>query len=148
MPGKGGETRPLPEDVSFMWPKGADFLLQLHLHPSGKPETEQSTIGFYFTSEQPRLAPLGNMILMDGNIRIPAGEKSCRTRAGQTLNTDAELYGIFPHMHLIGKEVKVTAILPDGSSKSLLQIDQWDFNWQSYYEYATPIAASFLAARR
>ena len=136
VPGK--ETRPLPDGVSFAWPKGADFLLQLHLHPSGKPETERSTIGFHFTSEPPRRS-LGGVMLIAGGIQIPPGEKAYHTRAEQTLNTDAELYGIFPHMHLIGKEVKVTAILPDGTTQSLLQIDQWDFNWQSYYEYATPI---------
>jgi mono/diheme cytochrome c family protein len=136
VPGK--ETRPLPEGVSFAWPKGADFLLQLHLHPSGKPETERSTIGFHFTSERPRRS-LGGMMLLAGGILIPAGEKAYHTHVEQTLKTDAELYGIFPHMHLIGKEVKVTAVLPDGSSKSLLQIDQWDFNWQSYYEYAKPV---------
>jgi hypothetical protein len=51
-----------------------------------------------------------------------------------------EVFGIFPHMHLIGKEVKVTALLPDGKETSLLQIDDWDFNWQGYYEYAEPVA--------
>ena len=43
-------------------------------------------------------------------------------------------------MHLIGKEIKATAILPDGTKKSLLRIDDWDFNWQGYYEYAQPVS--------
>jgi hypothetical protein len=53
---------------------------------------------------------------------------------------DVEVFGIFPHMHLIGKEVTVTARLPDGRETSLLRIDDWDFNWQGYYEYAAPVA--------
>lgn len=136
VPGK--ETRPLPDGVTFAWPKGADFLLQLHLHPDGKPETERSTIGFYFTTERPRRS-LGGMMLLAGGINIPPGEKAYHCHVESVMKTDGELYGLFPHMHLIGKEVKVTALLPDGSKQSLLQIDAWDFNWQSFYEYAKPV---------
>jgi hypothetical protein len=31
------------------------------------------------------------------------------------------------------------AVLPDGSRRTLLRIDSWDFNWQQQYVYATPI---------
>ena len=45
-------TSSLPGRVMLKaWPKGADLVLQLHLHPSGKAETEQSTIGVAFTDE-------------------------------------------------------------------------------------------------
>jgi hypothetical protein len=46
---------------------------------------------------------------------------------------------IFPHMHLIGHEIKVTAYLPTGDELTLLWIKDWDFNWQSFYQYAEPI---------
>ena len=134
----GQEVRPLPDGMAFPWPKGADFILQLHLHPSGKRETEQSTVGFYFTSDPPR-QHLDKFMLAQNKINILAGEKAYRSTDKRTLTVDTELYGIFPHMHLIGKDVKVTAVLPDGKSQSLLWIDQWDFNWQNYYEYAKPV---------
>lgn len=136
VPGK--QARQLPEGLSFRWPAGADLILQLHLHPSGKPEEERSTIGFYFTNEAPRRS-MQHFVLGDGKIDIPPGEASYRTRATQKLHQDCELYGIFPHMHLIGKESKITAILPDGSQQSLLWVDAWDFNWQHYYEYVEPL---------
>src|SRR5262245_51647275 len=47
VPGK--DSRPLPEGVALRWPKGADLVLQLHVHPSGKEEVERSSIAFYFT---------------------------------------------------------------------------------------------------
>lgn len=46
---------------------------------------------------------------------------------------------VFPHMHLIGKEIKVTATLPDGTARPLLWINDWDFNWQDFYQYAAPV---------
>ncbi len=136
VPGK--VNRPLPDGVAVAWPKGADFVLQLHLHPSGKPEVERSAVGFYLTDKPPTRALTG-LVLMDRKIDIPPGERAYRTRATKVLTADAEVYGIFPHMHLLGKEVRVTAVLPDGGRKCLLRIDRWDFNRQNYYEYAEPV---------
>jgi hypothetical protein len=137
VPGK--DSRPLPEGVSLPWPKGADLVLQLHVHPSGKPEVEKSTIGIYFTDVPPRRTL--NLFLVNNNkIDIPAGKKDYQVKASKTLKTDVEVFGIFPHMHLIGKEVRVTALLPDGKKQALLYIDSWDFNWQGYYEYARPVS--------
>jgi hypothetical protein len=136
VPGK--DARPLPEGVALAWPRGADLVVQLHLHPSGKPEVEQSTLGFYLTSTPPRRR-LDGFVINYKKIDIPAGQKDYRIKQAGTLGADVEVYGIFPHMHLIGKEVKVTAILPTGAKKSLLWIDSWDFNWQGYYEYAKPV---------
>jgi hypothetical protein len=136
VPGK--DSRPLPDGVSLAWPKGTDLVVQLHFHPSGKPEVERSTIGFYFTTTPPRRR-LDMFVLMNKKIDIPPGKKDYRVRATRTLKADVDVYGIFPHMHLIGKEVRVTAVLPGGEKKSLLWIDNWDFNWQGYYEYARPL---------
>ena len=136
MPGR--DPLPLPEGFSLPWKAGADLVLQLHLHPSGKPETEQSTIGFYLTDEPPRRSMV-DLLLIDKKIDIPPGEKAFRTRDELTLPCDVELLGIFPHMHLIGREIKITAHPPDGEPFSLLWINDWDFNWQSFYQYAEPV---------
>ena len=37
------------------------------------------------------------------------------------------------------KEFKATATLPDGSTKPLLWIQDWDFNWQDGYNYKEPV---------
>jgi hypothetical protein len=134
----GREPQPLPEGISMPWPAGADLILQLHLHPSGKPEVEQSSIGLYFTDEPPRRSMV-DVLLIQKQIDIPPGEPAYRTRDELTLPADMRAFGIFPHMHLLGKEVKVTAQQPDGTVTPLLWIDDWDFNWQMFYQYASPV---------
>lgn len=42
-------------------------------------------------------------------------------------------------MHLIGKQAKVWAELPDKSTRKLLLIDDWNFNWQDTYQYRKPV---------
>ena len=50
-----------------------------------------------------------------------------------------ELIGITPHAHLLCKEIKVDATLPDGKPLPLIWIKDWDFNWQGEYQYAKPV---------
>jgi hypothetical protein len=46
---------------------------------------------------------------------------------------------ITPHAHYLCKDMKVTAYLPDGTSKPLIWIKDWDFNWQGAYIYESPV---------
>src|SRR5262249_20137787 len=50
------------------------------------------------------------------------------------------LIAIHPHMHLLGREMKVWAELPDKSTRPLVHVDNWDFNWQGFYWYRTAVA--------
>jgi hypothetical protein len=42
-------------------------------------------------------------------------------------------------MHLLGREMKVTATLPDGQVKSMTWIRGWDFNRQGQCQYRAPL---------
>jgi mono/diheme cytochrome c family protein len=134
----GRDPLPLPDGLTMPWKPGADLVLQLHLHPSGKPEEEQSSIGFYLTDQPPQRSMV-DLLLLDKKIDIPPGERSYRTRDELTLPIDVEVRGLFPHMHLLGKQIKVTAFPPHGEPISLLRIDDWDFNWQTFYQCAEPV---------
>src|SRR5262249_31374034 len=50
----GSEPSHLPEGIGRSLPKGADVILQLHYHASGKPETDRSKIGLYFAKSPVR----------------------------------------------------------------------------------------------
>ena len=54
------------------------------------------------------------------------------------LDVDVDLYTIQPHAHLLAKEVRSYATLPDGTRKWLIYIRDWDFNWQGVFRYARP----------
>jgi hypothetical protein len=117
--------------------KGTDFVLQMHYHPSGKEEKDQTEIGLYL-SDTP---PTNNMVVVamaSDEIDIPAGEKAFKAKDTFILPTDLEVESIWPHMHCVGKTVTVTAELPDGKTKDLLKISDWDFNWQDTYVYQKP----------
>ncbi|HWE04654.1 MAG TPA: cytochrome c [Tepidisphaeraceae bacterium] len=134
----GKDVSPLPRGYAYRWPSQQVLVLQLHLHPDGKLEDERSTVGFYFTDEKPR-GTVQVVVLFNRDVNIAPGEKEFTLRASQTLKFDADVVGLFPHMHLLGRTVKLTATLPDGTAEPLLSISDWDFNWQGYYQPAEPL---------
>ena len=134
----GRQPMPLPEGFAVQWPPAAALVLQLHLSPSGKPESERSSIGIYLT-DQPSSKRMVDVLLEDLRIDIPPGEKAYRTRDSVILPVEVDVFGLFAHMHYLGKEVKVTARLPDGTENTLLWINDWNFKWQMYYQNVKPV---------
>jgi hypothetical protein len=66
-------------------------------------------------------------------LDIPAGEKDFVIRDSYTLPVAVEAVGIGAHAHYLCTQMKMTATLPDGSVKTLLDIPDWDFAWQDRY---------------
>lgn len=136
-----------PDGTARALPAGADVLLQVHYHKSGKPETDATTIGLYFAKgpvdKQIRSAvvmPPRPGFLSKPELRIPAGDAHHEVKGQMTIREDSHLLAIFPHMHLLGRDFLLTAVTPDGSRRPLIKIDDWDFNWQTPYEFLEPVA--------
>ena len=127
-----------PDGVAIKVPKGAKLVMQVHYHKSGKPETDRSAIGVYWAKGPVqavrRVAPLGNPF-----FALKPGQDNQEVHAEMTLPVAVTLREILPHMHMLGKTMKVWATLPDGTEKKLVYIQGWDFNWQMAYRYQEPI---------
>jgi len=130
---------PLPAEpaLSQSVRPGTDVVIQIHYHPSGKPEEDQSSIGLKFSGPPTKGRAL--LLVMNRYLDIPAGESHYVVKASVTVPQDAELWGITPHAHYLATEMKVDARLPDGSVTPLIRIKDWDFNWQGQYRYKQPI---------
>lgn len=135
----GANIRPYPDGIATFLRKGSDMVMQIHYHPSGKEETDQSEVGIYF-AKKPVEKIVAGIGLRKGSLYIPAGEKNYRVSTQSApLPVDVEALSIAPHMHYIGREMKVVAQLPDKSEVPLIWIKDWDFNWQGKYYFETPV---------
>jgi hypothetical protein len=140
----GNTPRPLPNGMGRYLKKGSDLVVQMHYHPTGKVETDQSEIGLYFV-KKPVAESLNEPATLVGSIwmanyemDIAAGEKDYRRSTSYTLPKEVIMVGVVPHMHLLGKAMKVTATLPDKTVKTLIDIKNWNYNWQDEYYYERP----------
>jgi hypothetical protein len=117
--------------------KGTDLVLQIHYHPSGKPETDISAVGVTFSG--PPTRGRTSLIMVNTNLDIPPGDSHYLVKSSLAMPRDVEFSGIFPHAHWLCKDMKVDAHLPNGDVAHLVWIKDWDFNWQGGYRYEKPV---------
>jgi len=55
------------------------------------------------------------------------------------LPSDAAILAIYPHAHYLGHDLQAFATFPDGSTKTLIHIPNWNLNWQAVYRYTLPV---------
>ena len=127
----------LPEGLAWRLDPGTDFAIETHMYPSGKTETVQPSVGLYFTDDPPARAP-AMIRLGRQNHDIPAGEKNYIVTDSWVLPVDVEVLAVQPHAHYRAKDVLTTATLPDGTTKKMIHIEDWDYNFQHLYRYTTP----------
>ncbi len=132
-----GQLPPLAEPgMAWRLEPGSDFVIQLHMQSTGRPESIRASVGLYFTDDPPARTPM-MMRLGRQSIDIPPGERRYVVRDRFTLPVGAELIGVQPHAHFRATEVAGFATFPDGRTEPLIRISDWDFNWQDVYRYRT-----------
>ena len=135
------DTPVLEEPAGMPWKldPGNDLILNMHLKPSGKPETITAQIGLYFTPEPASKHPMLLQLEDDRHLDIPAGDRNFVVQDELKLPVDVEVFGIYPHAHYLGTELEGWAILPNGEKKWLIRIPNWDIDRQSVYRYRDPV---------
>ena len=128
----------MPEGAAVPLAANSKLVAQVHYHPDGKAERDQWRVGFYFTDQAPvrRVVDAG---VASKRIDIPAGEAHYVVREHFTIPIAVDAVGVIPHAHLLCREMRGWAILPNGKKQWLLNLKDWDFNWQDQFQYAQPI---------
>lgn len=135
----GATPRFLPSDIGFKLKKGASIIVQVHYHNSGKPETDRSQIGLYFSERKPdRTAQVE--IWFDPTLNVPAGKKGHIWEQKWFSDRDSEMLMIMPHMHYLGRNISAELRRPDGSKEKLISVQNWDFRWQLNYAFKKPVS--------
>ena len=119
-------------------PAGSNLLLQMHYTTSGRETVDATRIGIFLHDEPPKYVMSGG-VAGQRRFMIPPGAKEHRLRGEELIERDAYLYEMMPHMHFRGKYMSYAAQFPDGTSKTLLSVPKYDFNWQFKYELDEPL---------
>jgi mono/diheme cytochrome c family protein len=137
----GAPPQVMPERVGMLLPRGARVVVQVHYHNRGRDAVQDQTqVALYFArgpiDKRVRVIPV-----LDRTFVIPASARRHEVRASYTLQPTWNMHAIAvtPHMHLLGREMTVTATYPDGTTRSLIRIDDWDFHWQGGYTFKEPV---------
>ncbi|HVR41099.1 MAG TPA: ascorbate-dependent monooxygenase [Thermoanaerobaculia bacterium] len=143
----GAPPLQLPSGIAMELPANSRVVMQVHYHPHhGTPEPDQTELGIYFSKEKPkklmRIIPLINQ-----SFTIPPNDANYKVTAQWPILTPVamHLWLIAPHMHLLGRTMRVEMTPPGGPAQCLIDIGDWDFHWQGAYRYREAVAIPALS---
>lgn len=152
------------DDSAKLVKSGEDKYLNFNIHyqTTGKPETDQPKIAFWFRPDPPkrqifRVPASGETILAEGKelLTDTEGQKAEGTGVfippippnaenyeviGVTAYTEpVTIYQLQPHAHLRGKDFNYAVVYPDGHEVNVLSVPKYDFHWQLAYQLDQPL---------
>ena len=130
----------LPDGIGIKVPKSGTLIMQVHYSPSRSTGEDVTRMGFYRATGQVQQHLFAIPILND-SFTIPPGASEQVVTASLTIPPffDGKAINIYPHMHLLGRKIKVELTAPNQPAQPMVYEDDWDFRWQGYYTYTNPV---------
>ena len=132
------KTTLFPENSGIYLDPDTELIVQTHYTTIGVEEEDTSQIELYYSNEKPE-KEFFSLGVFTADFEIEAYKKFTPAFASDTLNQDINVHSVFPHMHFRGKQMKITATLPDKSVIDIISVPDFDFNWQLVYYLEQPL---------
>lgn len=121
---------------------GSKIAMQMHYTTNGRESVDESRIGVWFYPKdfvpQERMSGECACHFTPTWVNIPPNDPDYEMSQTITIEDDAYIYSFTPHMHFRGKRMRFTATFPDGTQEEMLNIANYDYNWQLAYTLAEP----------
>lgn len=133
-----------PDGMGMSLPANSYIVVQLHYPVGSAGESDQTKVNFSLSEETDlREIQISSFLNHIQGISEPLFIPANTVKSFQTeffLPIDITVLGVGPHMHLVGKSINAYAIRhPTLDTISLVNVPDWDFDWQGFYEYKEPI---------
>jgi mono/diheme cytochrome c family protein len=111
---------------------GSDIFIEMHYTANGKESQDRTKVGFVLAKEPPQ-KQLVNLMVLDFNFEIPPQASNYPGHTWATLNEPATLLYTQPHLHMRGKDMEIKLTYPSGESRTLVNVPQYSYLWQTIY---------------
>lgn len=128
----------LDEGVALKVEAGSKLLFQMHYTPNGYEQQDQSYAGVKFIDKKDVKTLARGRVAINTDFRIPPNASDHVVKSDYHVSRDEMLVAMTPHMHLRGKSFRYEAVYPDGDKEILLDVPNYDFNWQLKYILKEP----------
>ncbi|MFT4703821.1 MAG: hypothetical protein ACI81R_001514 [Bradymonadia bacterium] len=128
----------MPTDTALRIPAGSRLIAQVHYSMTSVTDVEtvpdESQIQLWTTTDAPDYE-VRLLQVLDSSFTIPAGDADYSTERTFPVPVNGEIIGLLPHMHMLGKSITMSHAPAGGESSCLVNIPEWDFNWQQMYSF-------------
>lgn len=121
---------------------GSRIAMQMHYTTNGRESVDESRIGVWFYPKgfvpEERMSGECACHFTPTWQNIPPYDPDYEMSQTITIDDDAYLYSFTPHMHFRGKRMRFYATFPDGTEEEMLNIANYNYNWQLAYTLKEP----------
>jgi hypothetical protein len=115
------------------------IIIQIHYPQNTSGQQDSTSINFKLTSNTLRPFYMDAVLnhatnITNGPLIILPNQTKTFYEA-YTVPADVTALNVAPHMHLIGKSMKVYGITPIGDTLKFVDLPNWDFHWQGAYDF-------------
>ncbi len=145
----GGADFVAPEGSAMQVAAGSRLVMQMHynLAAAGSPPPADQTALELWTL--PAATPPAHRIdvvgFADVWLDVPEGASAHESEQVFHFAADGDIIAIAPHMHLLGRRIRVDIEPAEGEAQCLVDIPRWDFDWQDGYRLADDAPISVRA---
>ena len=154
IPGFQGST--FPGGLGILVPPGSRLVLQVHYNSATVGAEDLTRVRFQLADSVQKRAVYAPWLKLDwvaGSMNIPAGQSGVLHQAVDDPRSFFKLFAPdidFPngfdihsamfHMHNLGKHGEALVLKSSGDRVRLLDIPDWDFQWQREYRFTQPVS--------
>ena len=141
-PGSSALIYPQTANTSFgvELPSNSSISLAMHYPAGSAGQVDSTKVKFYFYPQATVIREISNEFLINEGLfgtpfYLPPNQITEITGSYGPTIQDYSLMSVFPHMHLLGKDLICYAVTPSNDTINLVKINNWDFEWQGNYYF-------------
>ena len=135
----GGGASAFPAGTGIRLEAGTWIVVQVHYNLlAGADVADRTTVDLHYAAtpvaKRALVLPIANQ-----DFVVPAGMSATVAADLAVPPGSWALWGVAPHMHLRGTEIKLSIQHGAGDSTCAIDIPHWSFHWQGFYFYKQPL---------
>ena len=141
-PGSSALVYPGTANTSFgvELPLNSSVSLAMHYPAGSAGQIDSTKVRFYFHPQGTIIREVSNEFLINEGLfgppfYLPPNQITEITGSYGPTVQDYSLMSVFPHMHLLGKDLICYAVTPSNDTINIVKINNWDFEWQGDYYF-------------
>ena len=139
-PGSVALTYPETTNNSFgvELPANSSVSFAMHYPEGSFGQVDSTKVRFYFYPQSTVIREITTDFLINEGLfgapfYLPPNQITSITGSFGPTIQDFSFMSVFPHMHLLGKDLECIAVTPTNDTINLIKINNWDFEWQGSY---------------
>ena len=128
-----------PEGVGREIPAGSKLLFRILYRPTGRAETDRTSLGINFVDAASITRPVRTYAIMKSNIALSSAHPTYT--ATKELSIDNMfLLSVIPNLTFRGKNVRVALASHSETDQVLVDVNRFSYYWQYQYRFREPLA--------